>query len=416
MSEIIKPQNNQELLDIIKWAISERTSLSVQGLATKNRLGRAVDNKYILDMSEISGIKMYEPDELVLTAASGTAIDEIKKALYDKNQTFGFEPADYRKLLGLYDLNNNYENIKSGTIGGMIATNASGPRRIKFGSARDHFLGFKAVSGRGEEFKSGGRVVKNVTGYDLSKIMAGSWGTFAVMSEITIKTMPKPEAVRTILLLGADPEQATKAMTQALDISNEISAVSWVPEEIAIKSNVEILHLTKGHITAVRVEGTKISVSYYCKKIRDMMHKIGKVEELHHDNSNIFWREIRDVAPFSDKGDNRVVWRISCAPQDGWKIIKKLKHLKSMQSYMDWAGGLVWIAVDAPKVGAERLVRDVVNGFGGHAILMRGNERLRQNIDVFHPPKTGIMKLSKKLKTAFDPYAILNPDRMYKGV
>ena len=415
MNEILKPQNNQQLIDIIKWAISEGNPLSVQGLGTKSRLGRLCNNEYILDMSEICGIHMYEPDELVLTAASGTPIDEIKKILADKNQELEFEPANYTKLLGNNDIIDD-NIVKTGTIGGMIATNASGPRRIKVGAARDHFLGFKAISGRGEEFKSGGRVVKNVTGYDLSKIMAGSWGTLGVMSEITIKTMPKPETTRTILLLGAEPEQATKAMTQAFNSSNEISAAAWISEEIAVKSNVEILRLTKGHITAMRIEGEKKSVAYRCKKLRDMMNKMGKVEELHQDNSNIFWRDIRNVQPFSARGDNRVVWRVSCAPQDGWKVINKLKHLKSMQSYMDWGGGLVWIAIDAPKVGAERLVRDIVNSYGGHAMLMRSSEKLRQNINIFHPPQSGLMKLTKKLKNNFDPHAILNPGRMYKGV
>jgi len=409
MTEILKPQNDAQLLEVIKWAISDNVTLSVQGLGSKNKLGRLVEYDYILDTSALSGICMYEPGELVITAAAGTPLADLEKVIDAEHQELSFEPANYAKLLG--------EDVANkGTIGGMIASNTAGPRRVKVGAARDHFLGFKAVSGRGEEFKSGGRVVKNVTGYDLSKLMAGSWGTLGVMNEVTLKVMPKPEKTRTVLLIGADPEQACKAMTQAFGSSNEISAASWITEKMASLSNVEILKLTKGSVTAVRVEGPAPSVAYRCKSLRDMLHEFGQVEELHTHNSDTFWHEIRDVHPFASEGDNRVVWRISCAPQSGWKIINDLKDLKGVEAYMDWAGGLIWMAVDAPKVGAEGLIRDVVNLYGGHATLVRGSDQLRKSIPVFHPPQSGVMGLSKRLKENFDPQAILNPGRMYKGV
>ncbi|RED49722.1 glycolate oxidase subunit GlcE [Aestuariispira insulae] len=407
-AQIFRPESAEQLLETMSWLVSEKMPVNLQGRGSKRLIGNPDRSATTLDLSAFTGISLYEPEELVMSAGAATPMAEINKALDQAHQMLAYDPPNFASLLGLADK-------ESGSLGGMIATNLAGPRRIKAGSARDHFLGFQAVSGRGEAFKSGGRVVKNVTGYDLSKLMAGSWGTLGAMHQVTVKTLPRPEKSRTVLVQGVDADEARTIMSAALNSPNEVSAACWLPKSLAERSDVDIFRHLNNSCVALRVEGPGPSVQYRCKILRDRFKSEGKIEELHTSNSARFWREIRDVSPFAAKIDDRVIWKISVAPTAGPAILSQLSNLKNAEGFLDWAGGLVWLAVDAPKMGAESLVRDAVNRHGGHATLIRGPEKLRREISIFHPQPTPLAALSRRLKDNFDPFGLLNPNRMYPG-
>jgi glycolate oxidase FAD binding subunit len=215
MLELVKPRDAAEIEQAIQWALAEGKTFEVVGNGTKRAIGRAAQWDATLDISGLTGITLYEPAELVLSASAGTPLAEIETLLAENAQEFAFEPLDYGPLLGV--------SPGSATIGGVIAGNLSGPRRVKAGAARDHFLGVTAVSGRGETFKSGGRVVKNVTGYDLCKLLAGSWGTLAAMTEVTIKTLPRAPTEETLLVLVGDDAIAAQVMTTAMGSFADVS-------------------------------------------------------------------------------------------------------------------------------------------------------------------------------------------------
>ena len=408
-SMILKPDTAQKLKETIAWLVSERMPVSLRGLGSKAAIGNSPAPESVLDLSGFSGISLYEPEELVLSAGAATPMSEINEALDKANQMLAFEPPNYASLLGL-------PQDQSGSLGGLISANLAGPRRIKSGAARDHFLGFEAVSGRGEAFKSGGRVVKNVTGYDLPKLLCGSWGTLAAMHSVTVKTLPRAEKSRTVLIQDVDAATARDIMSQALNSPYEVSGACWLPASAIATSSLAILDHFTGNAVAIRVEGPGPSVEYRCRVLRDRFKCHGKAEELHTKNTTIFWREVRDVLPFAQSGDDRVVWKISVAPTAGPQLLEDLRELKGVDSFMDWGGGLIWLAVDAPKLGAEGLVRQAVDAVGGHATLIRAPEKLRSDCPAFHPQPAPLAALTKRMKDNFDPHGLLNPGRMYQGV
>lgn len=392
MSDIFKPENEAHVLDAMRWAASGNAKvLEVMGQGTKRGLGRAQNAENVLDLSALSGITLYEPEELVMTARAGTPIAEVQAALDEANQMLAFEPWSPKGLYG----------VDGGTVGGVFASAVTGPRRPLVGSARDHMLGFNAVSGRGEAFKSGGRVVKNVTGFDLTKLMAGSMGTLAVMTDVSFKVLPKPEKARTILVFGAsDPGQA---MRDAQNSPYEVSGVAHLPATVAARSNVSYVSAAGAGVTAVRVEGPGPSVEVRCTALRDSLSGYGEVEELHTANTQILWQDIRDVTYFAD---DRQLWRLSVAPSDGPVIAAQLQG----EYFFDWAGGLIWLAMDATDDANVDLARGSLNG--GHATLMRASEEVRANVPVFQPQANGVAQLMKRVRAGFDPHNILNPGRM----
>lgn len=392
MSDIFKPENENHVLDAMRWAASGNAKvLEVLGHGSKRGLGRVQNADNVLDLSGLSGIMLYEPEELVMTARAGTPLAEVEAALDAANQMLAFEPWSANGLYG-HD---------GGTVGGVFASAVTGPRRPLVGSARDHMLGFHAVSGRGEIFKSGGRVVKNVTGFDLTKLMAGSMGTLAVMTDVSFKVLPKPEKSRTILVFGAsDPGQA---MRDAQNSPYEVSGVAHLPTKVAARSGVAYVSGAGAGVTAVRVEGPGPSVEVRCTALRELLSGYGAVEELHTANTRSLWQEIRDVSYFA--GD-RQLWRLSVAPSDGPVIAAQLQG----EHYFDWAGGLIWLAMDATDNANADRVRGVVKG--GHATLMRSSETVRANVAVFQPQADGVAQLMKRVRAGFDPHNILNPGRM----
>jgi glycolate oxidase FAD binding subunit len=411
MSETFKPGTPEQVLEAVRWAMAEEKSLDVAGSRSKTALGRPAETDNRLDVAAISGIVLYEPEELVLTARAGTSMAEIEAALAERNQQLAFEPGDLGPLLGIAGGAGNV----SGTLGGIVACNLAGPRRIKVGAARDHLLGFHAVSGRGEGFKSGGRVVKNVTGFDLSKLITGSFGTLAVMTEVSVRALPVAEKTRTVLVFGCADEAAVRAMTAALQTPYEVSGAAHLPAAVAVTSGVAAVSAAGGAVTAIRVEGPGPSVEFRCGALRDLVAPFGEAAELHSANSRAFWREVRDVAYFVGAGE-RQVWRLSVPPAAGARVAAEVLAAIEGHVFYDWGGGLVWLAL-APSPDADHeAVRRALSATGGHATLIRAENAVRARVPVFQPQPGPLAALTRRVKQGFDPKGVLNPGRMYEGV
>lgn len=406
-SNILKPTNTQEIAEVVAWAVSEDQPLEVIGGGSKRDIGRVGNAEYVLDVSRLKGVMLYEPEELILQAHAGTPLAEIEKLLKKNNQELAFEPADYSQLLGV-------KKAKP-TIGGTLAGNISGPRRIRAGAARDHFLGVTAISGRGEIFKSGGRVVKNVTGYDMCKIMAGSWGTLGVMSDVVVKVLPAPPGQASIVLLGLNDETAITAMSDAMKSDCEITGAAHLPLAIAKKSGIAEISGAKKSATILRLEGVGPSVTYRRDRLLALLKPFGKGEVITAVNSRKLWREIRDVT-YLTQPEARCVWRVSATPGEGAKLVAAMKKQGAVSAYYDWAGGLIWLSVAAQNDAGASLLRQTLAHLGGHATLIRGSASMRASISVFHPQDPGVALLSKRLKGGFDPSGVLNPGRMHAEI
>lgn len=387
VTQAIKPASQDELIDTVQTAIAGKTPLELTGTGTKRALGRTMQTAATLDLSGFSAIALYEPDELVLTTGAGALRSDVEPLLDAKNQHFAFEPPDFSTLLG---------SPHAGTLGGMLCCNLAGPRRIKAGAARDHILGIAGVSGRGEAFKGGGRVVKNVTGYDLPKLMAGSYGTLAALIELTFKVLPRAETEETVAIEGLDDSTAIRAMSLAMQSANEVSAAAHIPAE-----------LTRGPArTLLRLEGIPVSIAYRRDKLRGLLKDHGKTDVLDDGHSRMQWIAIRDVLPLADIRAHNI-WRISVPPSDGAAVTAAIARICDATWYFDWAGGLIWLA--APP---EASIRSALTS--GHATLIRVAPGSNET-DVFHPQGPALAALSRRVKEAFDPLGIINPGRLVQN-
>ena len=398
------PSSSAEALSTVQWAAAEETPLEILGHGSKRGIGRPLQTEHTLDLSKLAGVTLYEPAELVLSAKGGTPLAEIERLLAENGQQFAFEPMDYGPLLG--------GEPGRGTIGGALAANLSGPRRLKAGAARDHILGVAAVSGRGEAFKSGGRVVKNVTGYDLSKLMANSWGTLAVLTDVTFKVLPAAETEVTLAIRGLLDEAAVVAMALALGSSAEVSSAAHLPERIAAR--VAGGKHGSDAATLLRVEGFGPSVVYRVEALKQVLGKAGPLEEIAGEASKAIWRDIRDCRPFAD-GGTRPVWRVSMTPSAAHHMVMALRMQAAVDAFYDWQGGLVWLSMREDDPEAQLLRGLIRKHGGGHATLVRASAPHRAALPVFEPQPPHLAALSARLKAEFDPKNIFNPGRMAPG-
>jgi glycolate oxidase FAD binding subunit len=400
------PTNIEELREAVGVALAVDEAVELVAGGTKRGLGRPLQTPHVLDLTRLSGIRDYVPNELVLTAGAATPLAAINRALAVAGQMLAFEPPDWRGLLG--------QAHGSQTLGGVLACNLSGPRRIKAGAARDHFLGFRAVSGRAEAFKAGGKVVKNVTGYDLPKLMAGSYGTLAALEEVTVKVLPRPETAVTVLFCGVAPDDAVRLMAAALGSPHEVSGAAYLPPGTPWRLPLPVA----AGIVALRVEGPAPSVAYRREALLREHAASGEAAELGEAETASLWRDIGNVAPLAGFSD-RAVWRVSVAPSRGAEVAQVIARAIDAVWFLDWGGGLLWVAAVEPGDAGAATIRAAIDGgagASGHATLVHGSPGLRAAVPVFEPQPAAFASLSRRVKEGFDPRHILNPGRMVEGI
>jgi glycolate oxidase FAD binding subunit len=418
--DTLRVRDAKDVEEVVRAAIAGDQPLEIIGHGTRRAIGHPMATNAVLDLSALNAVSAYEPNELIITVQAGAPLADVQSLIDSKNQQFAFEPMDTSALLGVSG---------SGTIGGMIGAGLAGPRRIKAGGARDHLLGAHAVSGFGDSFKTGGKVVKNVTGYDLCKLLAGSWGTLAVMTEVTLKVMPKPESERTLMLSGLDDVTANRAMTAALGSPYDVSGAAHLPNSAFRPATGALAGLSSQGlspqglspqdraVTLLRLEGIAASVADRANSLGKMLSPFGSVETLQDAASATAWSAIRDVEPFAAGGALGAwpVWRIVCPPASGGALGQALARDSGGDVISDWGGGLIWAALPPKPDALAGLVRQRVEAVGGHASLIRASEQTRRDVDVFHPQAGGLAALSQRVRHSFDPRIILNRGRMLRG-
>ncbi len=390
------PATETEACETIASAAAGRIPLAIAGGATKAGIGRPAQSEATLSSRALAGVTLYEPSELVFAARSGTLLADIEAILAASNQALPFEPIDWRPLLG---------STGAPTIGGVAATNMSGPRRIMAGAVRDSLIGVRFVNGRGEAIKSGGRVMKNVTGLDLVKLVSGAWGTLGFLTEVTFKVRPRPERTATLVLEALDDTRAVAALATALGSPFEVTGAAHLPAGVGCDRAR----------TLIRVEGFSASVDYRLGELRGLLRSHGAGIVMEDDAGADVWRQVRD-ATFLAEPSSEAVWRLSTAPTKGPAAVAAIARSRDARWFYDWGGGLVWIAVAADGDAGAAAVRAAVAETGGHATLVRAAAELRATLDVFQPLPEPVMRVTRGIKQALDPHGILEPGRMYAGV
>jgi glycolate oxidase FAD binding subunit len=408
--DILKVRDAADVEQAVRAAIASEQPLEIIGHGSKRQIGQPMATNAVLDVSALNAVTAYEPNELIVTVEAGAPLADVMSLIDSKNQQFAFEPVDTAPLLG---------TKAAGTIGGMIGAGLAGPRRVKAGAARDHLLGAHAVSGFGDSFKAGGKVVKNVTGYDLCKLLAGSWGTLAVMTEVTLKVMPRPEAERTLVLRGLDDLAANRAMTAALGSPFDVSGAAHVPASglRAEVGGLDRLGSPRQAVTLLRLEGILASASHRAASLAAVLAPFGTVEIIEDAASAEVWSAIRDAQPFAAGGVLGAwpVWRIVCPPASGGALGQALARMSGGDVIYDWGGGLIWAALPPKGDAHAAAVRQRVEAASGHATLIRATDEVRRNVDVFHPQASGLAALSERVRLSFDPKHILNRGRLIRG-
>lgn len=408
--DTLKVRDALDVEQAVRAAIASEQPLEIIGHGSKRMVGQPVATNALLDLSALNAVTSYEPNELIITVQAGTPLADVLSLIDSRNQQFSFEPMNTSQLLGTPDV---------GTIGGMIGAGLAGPRRIQAGGARDHLLGAHAVSGFGDSFKAGGRVVKNVTGYDLCKLLAGSWGTLAVMTEVTLKVMPRAESERTLVLRGLDDLAANKAMTAALGSPFDVSGAAHLPGSALRTTQGPLGEIAAPDqaVTLLRLEGITSSAKHRAVSLAAALASFGTAEIAEDSHSALLWAGVRDVVPFAASGPRALwpVWRIVCPPASGGALGQGLAKGSQGEVIYDWGGGLIWAALP-PSVDAQAAqLRQRVNAVGGHATLIRADEQVRRAVDVFHPQAAGLAALGERVRHSFDPKNILNRGRMSRG-
>ena len=385
----VAPTTPEELCAVITTAADDGTRLELRGGGSKADIGCA-RAATIVDMRGFAGIVDYDPPELVLTVGAGTPLAEIESLVADQHQMLAFEPWDHGPVFG--------KPVGATTIGGVIAGGVAGPQRLSMGGARDHLLGFEAVSGRGERFVAGAKVVKNVTGYDLPKVITGSWGRLVALTQVTLKVLPRPRVQATMVIENQTPAQAHAAMAQALGSHSEIAAAAYLP---AVLNNGRA-------VTLFRLQGFVPSVEARCTFLPQLLKDHGTARRLPDTEAEVFWQSVRSVAPL--KG-NAPLWRVNVPPSGGCAVVAALEPLGA-RWFFDWAGGLVWLTFE----GDPFLVRQAAEKAGGHAMLVRAPTDLRARIQVQHPRSRGVAALEARVRRAFDPAGVFETGRFLDDV
>jgi glycolate oxidase FAD binding subunit len=402
MTASFAPAEEAAIAAAVAEAAMAQEPLLVVGNGTKSGMLRPVQAARSLSTRNHTGITLYSPNELIISARAGTPLAELEATLAEHGQHIIAEPPDLSALFGAQ---------QQQTLGGVTATNLSGPRRVAWGAMRDHVLGVRAVTGWGEVIRSGGRVLKNVTGLDLCKLLTGSHGTLGVMTEVTLKVLPAPEAVGTVMLPGLDAMAGVAALSAALGSPYSVSAAAWLPADAAAR--VPALAGVGRTVALARIEDFAASVTYRCARLRDDLDYAGAVV-LDDATSRAVWRAVRDLAPLQANAAD-AVWRVSVRPSAGPAVLQTVSIAFGARGFLDWGGGLVWIAGPG-TTAAHAAVQTAAKAAVGSWMLMRAAEPLRAAVDVIPPEPEPLARITRRVKAALDPRSILNPGRMYAGL
>lgn len=388
--DIVKADCEDSIADIVR----QGRTLEIAGGGTKLALGRPVTAQRRLDISALSGISMYEPGELVMSVRAATPLSVVEATLAQHGQALAFEPPDLGRLLN--------GGAGGQTIGGVISANLSGSRRIAAGAARDHVLGMRGVNGRGEIFRAGGRVVKNVTGYDLCKLLTGSFGTMAVFTELTLKVLPAPETEETIALPGLDVRSAVTVMCRALGSSAAISGAAYLPERNGCS------------LTCLRLDGFGPSVEARRQRLMATLLEGREAAIWPAHASREWWREMRDVAPLAGAAD-RAIWKISLPATQAPSVLEKLKGLGEYDYLLDWGGALLWLSLPCGEDAQAAALRGLLPP-DSFAMLIAAPPAIRAVQAVFQPRPAAQTAIEERVRRSFDPDGLLNPGRMAPAV
>jgi glycolate oxidase FAD binding subunit len=382
------PNHVGDVAEIVREANASRQRCEIVGGGTKRSLGGPVDADFRLDLSAIAGVEMYEPEELVLKVRSGTPVSQLRQVLTEKSQHLAFEPPQYAALFG--------DSTAEDTIGGIVACNLSGPRRILSGSVRDAVLGIEGVNGRGERFKGGGRTVKNVTGYDIPRLLTGSFGVLAVITSITLKIHPAPARETTLQLTGLSDSVAIQVLSGALRMPLDISAA------------VHLSGRFSDSMTAVRLEGFSDSVAARERELREYLEKVGPVTSIGGDESTAFWRRQRDLSDFaSDPG--ACVWRLLLPVAKAAPVVAAVGG----EVLYDWGGSQIFVKTSVEGARSQAaFLRTLASDAGGSACLFKAPAALRLDVGTFQPRPTAYQELAERVRTSFDPNSVLNPGKL----
>ena len=401
---VFKPSTREEIVEIVKNCFKKNIPLEINGLKSKNKIGRNFQSEKTLNLSNYSGIIEYKPEELYIKVKAGTPIKEIVEQLDKNNQQLAFEPNDFGYLFT--------GESNSGSIGGVVSCNFAGSRRFKVGSVRDHVLGFQGLNGKGETIKSGGTVVKNVTGYDLCKLLSGSFGTLSILTELSIKVLPKPETSKTLVIKNPHLKKALSYLGQSLSSSTDPSGGVFYPDYFG--KNFILNDLThEGGLTAIRIEGPTNSVDQRIDRLTKELKLLSQeISILETEQSNIFWNRTKNLEVFKNLKNNLL--RIVVPISETLQVIQKLKS-NDVNYFIDWGGSLVWMAFNEINSKTLNETKQIVKKHHGYYTIIKIEEDLKASADVFtiDPIK---YKISEKIKRSFDPKRIFNPGKMYTGI
>ena len=408
MGERFLPETEQQARELVRWAFAEGRTVSVQGKNTKHGFGLPVDADCTLSLEKLSGILEYHPEELVMTALPGTPMAEIRQELTKHNQHLAFEPPA---------LNRMYRVEDEGTIGGSFIGNLAGPRRFKSGSARDHILGVRAINGRGETWKSGGKVIKNVSGYDMSKLITGSWGTLSVVTELTFKILPAPPVSRSLAVWGLSARLGTALMAQVISTPSETSGLAHLPEAALTAIGRDEASFPGKTLTLIRLEGTELSVKERLQNITGWLPGACEYSVLDQAASTAAWSLIGNTAPLQDGQRTPGILKISLPPASAWNLVRFIDELRGCTWYLDAAGGWLWVGIcQAGMKDKIYAISREVNTIGGTTTVYRAPSSVKQDTGIYPSPDEAIKRLNEKIKNSFDPENIFNPGRLHAVV
>lgn len=392
MSEIVAPTDEAELCEAVRAARAAKMPAEIVGGGTRGELGRPVQAQQRLSTQNLDEIRLYEPGALTLVVGAGTRLSTIEALLEAEGQHLAFEPMDHRAL---------YRSEGEPTIGAVTACNISGPRRVQTGACRDFVLGLRVVTGAGSAIKSGGRVMKNVTGYDLGRLICGAHGTLGIITEVAFKVLPKPEVAATLVIEGLADSSAIEALSLALGSPHGVTGAAHLPNSVDSAS-----------MTMIRLEGRERSVAEHVEKLKVRLAGCGDIAVEADPNRNVVsWSSIRDAKHLAE-GEG-AVWRISTKPTHGPILVERISaRIELLGAFYDWGGGLVWLKTPDRGGAGARVIREALTSFGGHATLIRASAVTRAAVPVFQPEAEAVATLSRLLREKFDPAGILNPGRM----